>query len=189
MAKKILLIICLVISSFAMNSAEININNEDLELGAKIDMANISNRVDSDIMYLGADYLYTNKDKNIKLYPFYELNFLMMRNINEDLGFGLGIKLNHTHNFTSSPLGFEIAYHIPQTYIVPIYLKGSIYYATHVLSYEDADNFAEYRLNVDIEVIEDGFITLGYRNLKTNYEKRGDITYNSSFYGGFRIRF
>lgn len=191
MVKKIVLFLSGVIFSFAMNSASININDNDLEVGTKIDLANLSDRVTADTMFLGAKYFYTDEDKsNVNLYPFYEANFLMRRNINESFSFGLGIKVNHTHDFTSTPLGFEIAYHIPETYVVPIYVKGSIYYATHVLSYQDADSFAEYRVNLDIEIIEDGFITVGYRKIDTNYkDKRGDVTFDSSFYGGLKIRF
>jgi hypothetical protein len=190
MLKRFLFLICLSVLLFAMNSAEININDKDLEVSAKIDLFNIDYNVNANTMFVGAKFLYADKthsDRN-DINPFYEINFLMMGEVNYGMKLGLGIKLNHTKDFTSIPLGIEFSYEIPQIDF-PTYLSGYVYYATSVLSYEDADNFLEYRLSCDFEIIQNGLITLGYRKLDTNYEKRGDLTYNSSWFAGFKIRF
>jgi len=54
----------------------------------------------------------------------------------------------------------------------------------------------EYRLSYDIEIIDNGSITLGYRSMDTNYEAGkgyavggGDFSYNSYWYVGFKVGF
>jgi hypothetical protein len=191
MLKKFLLT-SLAVASFSLNTAEININNEDLEVNAKVDLANINYNIEPDTMFLGAKFLYVDEDKsnNKNMHHFYEVNFLMMREVKDGLKFGLGLKVNHAKDFISSPLGFEFSYKIPNTDVIPIYFNGQYYYATKVLSYNDAETFMEYRINVDFEVIENGLLTVGYRKIDTNYEdKRGDITFNSSFFAGLKIKF
>jgi len=56
-------------------------------------------------------------------------------------------------NFISMPLGAEIDYRIPASDLIPMYVGASLYYAPSVLSLSDADNFLEYRIHYDIEVI------------------------------------
>ena len=57
---------------------------------------------------------------------------------------------------------------------------------------EDAKSFLEYRVNFDIEVIENGRISLGYRSIDTNYEIKGEtynMNYNRSAHIGFKFAF
>ncbi|MGD9718290.1 MAG: YfaZ family outer membrane protein [Sulfurimonadaceae bacterium] len=197
MLKKLALLGAAAASAFAMHSAEININDKDLELAGKIDMGQFNHTVDPDTVFIGAKFLRAdgdNSDPEVHdLEEFYELSFLMQRNIKESgLAIGLGVKANHTEDFTSFPLGIEARYKLPLTNVVPLYLGGSLYYAPQVLSMDDARDFLEYRATLDIEVIENGNITLGYRKIETNYEIAGhrhDFTYNKSAYVGFKFRF
>jgi len=53
---------------------------------------------------------------------------------------------------------------------------------------ENAKNFLEYRVSFDMEVIEHGNITVGYRSIQTNYVAR-DMSYNKSAYIGFKFAF
>jgi hypothetical protein len=86
------------------------------------------------------------------------------------------------------PLGLELAYQIPLSKLFPMYLHGSLYHAPTVLTFYDAKNFLEYYIGYDIEVIKNGCITIGYRNLDTNYDAM-NFTYNKSWYVGFKIGF
>ena len=67
-------------------------------------------------------------------------------------------------------------------------INASVYYAPSVLSFSDADSYFETRISYDIEVIDNGKITLGYRKMDTNYDA-GDFTYNDSWYAGFKFSF
>ena len=91
----------------------------------------------------------------------------MKRDYSHNLAIGLGMKLNGTKSFATMPLGAELRYSLDTE--LPIFIGGSFYYAPSVLAMSDTRSFMEYRVNVDIELIENAMITLGYRSLDTNY--------------------
>ncbi len=196
MLKKISIIAFLAVSAYAMHSGELNINTRDLEVSAKLDIGQFNNAVEPDTMFLGGKFL-NGDDKHSSpevnnLKPYFELNALLMREIgNMGMSFGMGIKWNFTENYSALPLGFEFAYRLPVRNLVPMRLNGTLYYAPPVLSMNDADSYLEYRLSFDVEIIKNGYITVGYRNIDTNYEfgNRRDFTYNESLYGGFKVDF
>lgn len=198
MLKKLSLIILSVVSAYAMHSGEININNKDLEIGAKFDLGQFNNAVEPDTMFVGGKFINADGDhaspNTSELDPYFELNFLMMQAVgNQGMSIGMGAKFNFTENYSAIPLGLEFSYKIPVIDFVPMSLNGSLYYAPSVLCMRDADSYLEYRISYDVEVIKNGLITIGYRNMDTNYENtngnRVDFTYNESFYVGFKIGF
>ena len=196
MLKKVTLIAICAASAFAMHSGEININNKDLEVGAKFDLGQFNTAVEPDTMFVGGKFINADgdhsKDKKEDLDPYFELNFLMMQAVGtQDMRIGMGAKATLTENYSAIPLGLEFAYKLPVIDFVPMYLNGSLYYAPSVLSMSDADSYLEYHLSYDVEVIKNGLITIGYRNIDTNYDSShgGDFTYNESFYVGFKIGF
>jgi len=199
MLKKIGLISLATASAFAMHTFEININDKDLGISAKFDVGQFGN-VEPGTTFIGAKVLNgsdSHSDIKNKITSFYEINFLKTKKMsNTPLYLGLGLKANYNKNddkkFVSIPLGFEGIYKVPSTRYVPITLNASIYYAPEVLSLEDANEFIEFGVNARFEVIENGLIVLGYRNIHTNYEindHKKDIKYNSSAYIGFKFAF
>jgi len=197
MLKKTTLIALYAASAFAMHSGEININNKDLEIGVKFDLGQFNTAIEPDTMYVGGKFINADgdhaTDKPADLDPYFELNFLMMRAVgNQGMSIGMGTKAAFSEHYLAIPLGLEFAYELPVTDFVPMYLHGSLYYAPSVLCMSDADSYLEYRISYDVEVIKNGLITLGYRNIDTNYDNSGskvDFTYNDSFYVGFKIGF
>ena len=193
MLKKISLVALCAASAFAMNSADININDKDLELGVKFDVGQFNDNVEPETMLVGARYLHADEDNSDinDVDDYYELNFLMQNQMdNEDLVVGLGLKLNQTEDFISVPLGLEVGYKLPIDTTIPFYLNGMLYYAPSVLTMKDADSYLEYRIGLDIEIIDNARITLGYRVMDTDYDDaRGDIEYNKSMYLGFKFLF
>jgi len=195
MLKRVMAIAFCAVSAFAMHNAELNINDKDLEVSAKVDMGQLNNSVEPDTIFVGGKFYNCDKKhsghENANIDPFYELNFLMIKEVNDALKVGMGAKLNFTKNFSSLPLGLQAEYKLPQRDLVPMYLDGEIYYAPSALSFSDADSFVEYRVSYDIEIIENGRITLGYRHIDTDYKSDhgGDFKYNSSWYIGFKIAF
>jgi hypothetical protein len=190
MFKKISLIALNAVSVFAMHGAEVNINNSDLELSAKLDIGQFNESVEPDTIFLGARYINAdNRHSDVNnIDDYYEVNFLMQKNVNSNFRLGLGVKLNHTKEFLSIPLGLEAAYKLPLASSVPFYINASIYSAPEVLSFDKADSFLEYRVGIEAEAIKNGFILVGYRHLDTNYEAR-DVEYNDSLYFGLKFLF
>ena len=193
MLKKLILIAAGFAQAFALNSVEININDKDLELGATVDMSQMNHTIEPDTVFIGfkllhADAANSDYSSSSDMEDFYEVSFLMKRDFSDVLQIGLGMKLNGTKNFATVPLGGEISYLLDTK--MPMYVGGSLYYAPSVLALRDAKNFMEYRLTLDVEVIEGGMVTAGYRSINTNYETPSqDIKYNSSFYVGFKFKF
>ncbi len=190
MLKKISLSALCAISAFAMHSAEVNVNNSDLELSAKLDMGQFNDSIEPDTILLGAKYLKADEkhsDVN-SIDDYQELNFLMQRGVSTNLKVGLGLKINHTKDFASAPLGAEVTYKLPVTSSVPFYVGGAVYAAPEVLSFDRADSFLEYRVTIEAEAIKNGFLTVGYRHIDTNYDNV-DIEYNDSVYFGLKFLF
>ena len=193
MFKKIALVALCATSVFAMHSAEININDEDLELAAKFDMGQFNDNVEPETVLIGGRYLHgsdENSDVN-DVDDYYEISLLMQNQMgNEDLTLGLGMKINYTEDYSTVPLGAEAKYHLPLENTIPIYINLALYYAPSVLTMQDADKYLEYRAEADFEVIDNGKVTLGYRVMNTDYDDaRGDVEYNKSMYIGFKFAF
>jgi len=195
MLKKISMMTLCAASAFAMHTGEININESDLEISAKFDMGQFNDSIEPDTMFVGGKFLNVDakhsSNSNASMDPYFEVNFLMQREVgNAGMTLGMGMKLNYTKDYSALPLGLEFGYQIPAADLVPMYLNGSIYYAPSVLSFRDAKDFMEYRISYDIEVIDNGRITLGYRSIDTDYDGGiGDFNYNKSWYVGFKIGF
>jgi len=194
MLRKISLMALSTISVFAMHSAEININDKDLELTTKLDLGQFSNTVEPDTTFLGVSYINGHEDNsNADVNGYAEIGFLMKREIeNTGVMFGIGVKSNYTKingdRFVSIPLGLELGYALPVA--IPVVFGMKVYYAPESLAFSKAKNFLEYRADVSAEVIEKGSLVLGYRNIDTNIENRfGTQTYNKSIYFGFRFAF
>lgn len=193
MLKKLLLITASFVSAFALNSVDININDKDLELGARIDVGQFNYDVEPETIFVGARFLHGDKKHSdlSTIHDYYEASFLMRRYVSDsNLAIGLGFKVNHTEKFTTVPLGVEALYKIYNE-SMPLYVGADIYFAPEILAMNDAKNFLEYRFHLDIEVIKNGLVTFGYRSIDTNYDTAagGDINYNKSVYAGFRFEF
>ena len=197
MLKKLSLVALSAISAFAMHSAEININDKDLELGVNFDLGQVNETVEPNTTFLGLRYLNAsdeNANKDISGYG--EASFLMRREIqNSGVIFGIGVKTNYTKvedsTFMSIPLGVEAGYTLPIS--IPVIFGAKVYYAPESLSFSDAESFLEYRVDASIEVIEKGSLIFGYRNIDTNIETTNhyviDANYNESVYFGFKFAF
>jgi len=199
MLRKIILLTATAISAFALHTAEININDRDLELNAKFDMGQFNDSVEPNTIFVGGKFLSGQKKNSsvesggnlTNIDPYFEANFLMKKAIGETgMSFGMGAKLNYTKDFSSLPLGLEFEFAIPAEKLVPMYVYGSVYYAPSALSFSGAKDFLEYRIAYDVELIENGRVTIGYRNINTNYDTAlGNVVYNESFYLGFKFAF
>ena len=201
MLKKLGLAALFSANAMAMHNLEININDVDLEAGLKLDMGQFNNAVEPDTTFVGVKYLKADSDHSDysaggfgSPNAYMEVNFLMQRKINNTgLYAGLGVKINYIDNdggddFSSIPLSFKLGYTVPSS--LPINVYGEAFYAPKVLSLRKAEGFYEYRVGVDVELIKNADIYLGYRDLETKYENvSGYINYNRSAYIGFRFKF
>lgn len=184
-------------SAFAMHSAQININEKDLEVGARFDIGQFNHAVEPNTVFFGGKILKADGDyskpKRVDLDELYELNFLMQREIAKTgFSLGLGVKMDKRKEYLAIPLGVELRYKIPLSHVIPLYAGGSFYYAPEALSMEDAHSFKEYRFTLDVELIKNANITMGYRSIDTHYNYGGnksEFRYNKSGFVGFKFFF
>lgn len=191
MLKKITLLTASAAAAFAMNSAGININNDDLELNANLDIGQFNENVEPGTMFVGTRFLNADNSGRINNDPLYEVSFLMKREMGQSgLNVGLGVKANYTKDYTTLPLGITFEYGLPAGKAIPMALRANVFYAPKVLSFQDAEKYFEYRLEYDAEVIEHGHVIVGYRHIRTDYnDYRGSYIYNASAYVGFNFEF
>lgn len=200
MLKKIALLTASTISAFALHMAELNINDKDLGVGVAFDMGQFNDNIEPNTMFIGAKFFNPDEshssDTLNSLDPYFETSFLMMREIGDNgVSLGLGIKLNHfaidDEGFTALPLGASFAYALPFPDLVPMSLAGSIYYAPEVLCLSsEGDDYLEYKIHYDVELIENAGVTLGYRSINASYTNLSEsLNYNSSWYFGFKVKF
>ena len=200
MLKKLSLITAASISAFAMNSAELNINDKDLEAKFSLDLGQVNKNVEPNTTFVSFRALKASNDhssdNNVEIKNFYETNFLMIREVkNSGIKAGIGVKLNYTANsnndtFISIPLGLEVRYTMPTE--IPVTLGANIYYSPESLSFEKANSFTEYRFYANVELIENASILAGYRNIDTEYDvnnNKTSINLNNSVYFGFKFKF
>jgi hypothetical protein len=194
MLRKVILLGLCSVSAFALHYAELKINDKDLEIATKLDMGQFNENIEPNTVFVGGRFLYvdsTHSSKSNKnLDPFYELNFLLKKPIGDtNLYLGMGIKLNYTDGFFTAPLGIEGEYQLPVLKMIPMYINSSVYYSPKALSFKDADDYFEYRIGYDIELVKNARITLSYSRIDTNYVDSPSFTYNESWYVGFKFGF
>jgi len=199
MFKKISLFILSFSCTYAMHTAELNINEYDLEAGVKWDIGQFNGTVEPDTTFIGLSYLKADRENasNNNIDGYINVNFITKQNI-KNTGFkvGLGIKGVYTtlsdSDFIAVPIGAELSYNFPLNFPIPIGLSASAYYAPKSLSFSDAGGYLEYRTEVYANLMERASVYVGYRKINTKYDFSNniyDITYNKSIYYGIKFSF
>ncbi len=169
----------------AENSIGLDINNEDVEILGSIDLNTLANYADGTTYILDASYLHTD-GANMTAVGISGQN--MLQGV-PGLTLGFGAKVIFASDFLAVPLMAKGIYILPLNDSIPTTsLMSTFAYAPSVLSFRDGDSYSEFKLEADMEVINNVHIFTGYRNIDTDYEA-GDHTFNDSFYGGLKLSF
>jgi len=184
--KKLLLATCLLTGvTQAENSIGIDINSEDVEVLASINLNTLADYANGTTYILDVNYLHTDGD-NMTRIGFSGQNTLQGV---EGLTLAFGLKGVFASDFLAFPLMAKGVYVLPLNDSIPTTsLALSVAYAPSVLTFRDADSYSDFRVEADMEVIANVHLFTGYRNIATNYDK-GDQTFNNSFYGGLKLSF
>jgi hypothetical protein len=207
MIKKLALLTVSISSVFAMHTAELNINQYDLEAGVKLDMGQFNSTIEPDTTFVGFNYLKADTEHdsiagNKNIDELIDINFMVKQNIeNTNFTVGLGIKavyssnkFNKNYDYLTLPIGAELSYKLPLDIPTPLKLKASANYAPSSLSFSDADGYLDYRMEMYLELMQRASVYLGFRNIETeydinNYHGNTDFTYNQSTYFGIKFSF
>jgi len=185
--KKISLLLLLGTTAiFARNAIGLNINSDDFEVEGSLDLNSFSEYTGGTVISIDANFLNTEKD-NL-------LGFGLSANNNfqgsEGLSIGLGAKYVNFNDYSALPFVLEAAYAIPIADSIPTAsFSGTLLYAPSVLSFDDAENYFEFRAEAAMEVISAVSLYVGYRDIEVDTVLNRTVTYNSSFYGGMKIGF
>jgi len=169
----------------AENSIGLDINSDDVEILASINLNTLADYANGTTYILDINYLHTD-GKNMTRIGFSGQNSLQGV---EGLTLAFGLKGVLASHFLAFPLMAKAVYELPLIDSIPTTsLALSVAYAPSVLTFRDADSYSDFRIEADMEVIANVHLFTGYRNIVTNYDK-GDQTFNNSFYSGLKISF
>ena len=170
---------------YAQNNIALNINDEDLEVAASVDLNALSYNSDTTSYFIDGSYLHADGDNLVTVGLSAESKFQGA----EGLTFGLGIKSVFADDFIAIPFLAKAKYTLPFSYSIPTTsLTTSLAYAPSVLAFSDAESYMEFRVEANMEVVNNVHIFGGYRNIDTEYDTF-DHTFNNSFYGGMKLSF
>lgn len=197
MLKKLALLSVTAAAAMAMHTAEININEKDIEANLLLDMGQFNHSVDPDAVFLGFGYLAGDKEhsdpKGVKN-GIFSGQFKVQQEIARGLVLGVGLKLiaakEFDKGFYALPVGASINYEFPLDIATPLYIGGQFYYSPEVLSFENGKNYIEYRAMGGIKLMDRASLEIGFRHIDLNFETpRADLTYNESAYFGLKFSF
>lgn len=183
--KKLFLTSLLTLGLHAQSSIGLDINNEDLEVLAALDLNTFADYSDSTTYILDGYYLHTDEDNLFSVGISGENTFQGI----EGLSLGFGAKFIGTDNFMALPLFGKVTYLLPLIDSIPTTSLGASFaYAPSVLTFSDGESYTEFRVEADMEIITNIHLFTGYRNIDTEYDKY-DKTFNDSFYAGMKLSF
>jgi len=179
---------------FAESGAGLNINEKDLEVEAFLDSRNLEAfQTTSTIFQAEANFL--NIDEKAKSVGVSVGATNKLEGI-EGVELTLGTKfvwaeVGSNDDFTALPLMAKVRYNFPPLMfnIPPIAVESKLLYAPKVLAFGDSEAYREFRLNAEIEMIENVKVYAGYRNIKTEYKGIDNTLFDTGFYGGLRFSY
>lgn len=201
MLKKLLLATLLLSSTtYAMHEFELNINNKDLDLHLALDMGQFNDTIEPDSFMLKARIMKGDRENARTPYEqdtniLGEVGFVAQSTsaMAPGLMMGMGLKLVYTpldvQSISALPIGIVTDYTLPLDIVIPLHIGGQFYYAPEVLSFEKSTSYMEYQANFDVELMERGLLTVGYRGIETPTKGQRNTYYNRSYFVGFKFKF
>jgi len=187
MKKLILLLLIINLNIFAMDKASfgLNINTDDLEVEGRTSLAFTTNDPVYRNFYVDANFI--NADDTLFGFGLFVENSPINY---QNIAFSIGLRTIFTDNgndsFTAIPIMLGAKARMYLGNLPKSNLGVKFAYAPSPLTFQDADSYFEYRVEVDMSIIENVNIYVGYRNIDTNYANR-DVNYNDSMYVGFKF--
>lgn len=193
MLKKLLIItLFLTISSFAGERASfgLNINNEDLEVEGRMSLASQTSRLEYRNFFIDANFVNDNDDTLYGAGFYVENSPQGYPNLKFAIGLRSVFSQNDTLNkdFVAIPITVSGKARMYFPNLPKSELGVKLAYAPNPLTFADGDSYLEYRVEADMQVIENIAVYVGYRGIETDYDV-ADVTFNSSAYVGFKFIF
>ncbi len=178
----------------ADSGGSININEKDVEVEGVLDSRNLAAFQTSSTIFL-VDGNFINADKKKLLGLGLSANNKVEGLIGVEMSFGAKLIWaevgSDNNNFTAFPLMAQIRYNFPPLMysIPPVAVEAKALYAPTVLAFGSSEGYSEWRVNADIEMIENVNIYAGYRNIHTKYNGLSRDLFDTGFYAGLKVRY
>ncbi|SFV54017.1 hypothetical protein MNB_SV-9-668 [hydrothermal vent metagenome] len=168
---------------FSQSTIGINVNDEDFEVEGSVDISDYGNGT---IFMINANFIET-KFNSLAGFGLTANNSFQGL---EGLNLSLGINLILLENYGALPLMIKASYILPLIQEIPtISVSAKFAYAPSVLSFDEADDYFEFRTEASMEMINAVSVYLGYRDIEAGYTTLKSDTFNDSFYGGLKLSF
>lgn len=177
---------------FAVDSAEININSDTLELAGEYSLNNTYIFNDDSNYFFTISYMSSEKASTAVTKPKITTAGLKIVNpyINDKgLSLGLGIKGvwadNYTKSFVATPLEIFAKYEVNELFTLDL----SASYAPKVLTHSEGSKYTATNIKANYKVIDNGFVYLGLRSIKTDYKDGTSLEFDDSIFFGYKVQF
>jgi len=187
MKKIIFTLLFISLNIFAGDKASfgLNINTDDLEVEGRTSLGFTTNDPVYRNFFVDANFI--NADETLFGFGlFVENSPINFQNISFAVGLRAVFSDHGSDSFSAIPILLGAKARMYLGNLPKSHLGVKFAYAPSPLTFQDADSYFEYRVEVDMSVIENVNIYLGYRSIDTNYAK-ADYNYNDSVYVGFKF--
>ncbi len=178
-------------AAFASGAADININDNTLEVGMEYNL-NGSYRLNDNSNYLfTASYLRSEDKSSVDTETLLTAGLKVMNPYVDDYGFSLGLGIkgvvadNSSKSFVAAPLGIFASYMINEQ----IHIDAEYNYAPKVLAFSDGETYSEWKTKAHYRVIDNGFVYVGARGITTKYTDNSEVSYDHTAFFGFNVQF
>ncbi len=185
--KTLILILLFTLSLFASNKAALglNINPSDLEIEGRTTLAFTNDDPVFRNFYVDANFI--NSDETLfGLGLFVENSPTNYQNIYFAIGLRAIFSEYGNRSFAAIPITIGAKARMYLGDLPKSHLGLKFAYAPNPLSFQDSNSYIEYRVEVDMSIIDNVDLYVGYRSINTNY-KNLDKNFNNSLYIGFKF--
>lgn len=186
--KSILIILIFSSSLFSNDAIAINMNADSVEIEGSTDITGYILSDGTTQYNIEASYL------NHTYHYLFGTGISASGEISQIAGlrFALGAKFimseNKQDSFFAIPLMAEATYKLPIENIPSSHVSAKFLYAPSSLSFSDALSYSEFRIQANVDVINNVSLFSGYRTIDTEYEDYGK-SIDKSMYGGVEMKF
>ena len=175
---------------FANNEMQININNDTLEVAGAYSLNDSYDLNEDSNYFLTASFL-RSEISNADTQKLTTFGLKVVNPYIDDRGVSLGMGIkgvwveNSTDDFMATPLSIFATYILNDN--ISLDLSGA--YAPKVLTYKDGEHYKEFVGKLNYKVIDNGYVYIGVRNIKTEYKNNIDVKYDDSAFFGYKVTF
>ncbi len=106
---------------------------------------------------------------------------------NFDIGMGGRLVFGDTKPGSVGGIGF--GGHVRFSPVQRIGVGAELYYAPKITSFLDAEEYREWSMYADYQVVAPGFVYIGYRNVEADIKNKGTVRIDDNLHVGMRLLF